>query len=235
MRNINISNDKKSDSLVKLDFTTKKNNWHYLTPDKQKIYTVKVIKYSNKEDISVLKEKYGEGNDLANALINEDPEINLEITGRFLKNTTKVLVTPDQKIVHHVIIREIKYNAQNEPIEEKVPEDVFANIAVEGKPLVWTGKFIPKKEAIKKFVFVRKYQLKHISGLTFDFLYDMAKQLHEKNALMLIGADSKGAPLIMSNNGKPYRGFLEGRIRDDKYLLILHLSNIELKGIETHD
>ncbi len=235
MRNINISNDKKRDSFVKLDFTTKKRNWQYLTPDKKKTYTYKVIKFTNKEALPILKEKYGEENALAEALINEDPEVNLEMTGRFLKHTSKVLVNPEQKIVHHVTIREIKYNPQNEPIEEKIPEDVFANISVEGKPLVWTGKFIPKSEAIKKFVFVRKYQLKHTSGITFDFLYDMAKQLHEKNALMLIGADAKGAPLILSNNGKPYRGFLEGRIQDDKYILILHLSNIELKGLQNHD
>lgn len=235
MRNINISNEKKRDSIVKLEFTTKKRNWQYLTPDKQKTYTYKVIKYTNKESLPILKEKYGEGNTLAEALIQGDPEINLELTGRFLKHASKVLVNGDQKIVHHVSIREIKYNSQNEPIEEKIPEDVFANIAVEGKPLVWTGKYIPKPDAIKKFVFVRKYQLKHTNGLTFDFLFDISKQLHEKNALMLIGADAKGAPLILSNSGKPYRGFLEGRIQDNKYVLILHLSNIELKGIETHD
>lgn len=234
MRNINISNDKKRDSFVKLEFTTKKRDWHYLTPNKEKTYTYKIVKFSNKEALPILKERYGEGNSLAEALIREDPEVNIEITGRFLKNTSKVLVNSEQKIVHHVTIREIKYNAKNEPIEEKIPEDIPANIAVEGKPLVWTGKYIPKTEAIQKFVFVRKYQLKHTSGLTYDFLYDMAKQLHEKNALMLIGADAKGAPLIMANNGKPYRGFLEGRIQNDKYILILHLSNIELKGIP-HD
>ncbi len=231
MRNIHISNEKKRDSFVKLDFTLAPKRWQFLTPNKQKVHTYKVVKFTNQEALSKLKERYGDGNALAEALINEDPEINLELTGRFLKHTFKILVNPEQKIIHHVSIREIRYNPKDEPIEEKIPEEVFANIAVEGKPLIWTGKFIPKSEAIKKFVFVRKYQLKHSSGITFDFLYDMAKQLHEKNALMLIGADNKGAPLILSNNGKPYRGFLEGRIQEDKYLLILHLSNIELKGL----
>jgi hypothetical protein len=231
MRNINISNEKKRDSFVKLDFVIPKRTWQYLTPDKQKTHTFKIIKYTDKETLINLKEKYCEGNDLANALIDGDPEINLEMTGRFLKQISKVLVSPKQKIVHHVTIREIKFNPKNEPIEEKIPEEVPSNIAIEGKPLVWTGKFIPKNEAIKKFIFVRKYQLKHTSGLTFDFLYDMAKQLDEKKALMLIGSDAKGAPLILTHNGKPYRGFLEGRIQEDKYMLILHLSNIELKGI----
>jgi hypothetical protein len=30
-------------------------------------------------------------------------------------------------------------------------------------------------------------------------------------------------------NGTPYRGFLEGRIEGDKFILLLHLSNMELK------
>jgi len=33
----------------------------------------------------------------------------------------------------------------------------------------------------------------------------------------------------MNRGGKPYNAFLEGRIKDDAYCLILHLSNMELK------
>lgn len=67
---------------------------------------------------------------------------------------------------------------------------------------------------------------------TFDFLYEMAKKLSENNALMLIGSGPKGtAPLMISNNGTPYRGFLEGRIQGESFCLLLHLTNLELKGI----
>ena len=82
------------------------------------------------------------------------------------------------------------------------------------------------------FVFTRGYQLRHINGLTFDFLYDMAKKLHDQNCVMLLGGGSKGAgPIVLSTGGTPYRAFIEGRIDGDKYCLILHLTNLELKPI----
>lgn len=67
---------------------------------------------------------------------------------------------------------------------------------------------------------------------TFDFLYEMAKKLSKSNTLMLIGSGPKGnAPLVISNNGTPYRGFQEGRIQGERFCLLLHLTNLELKGI----
>ena len=49
--------------------------------------------------------------------------------------------------------------------------------------------------------------------------------------VMLVGGGEKGnSPLVMTNNGTPYRGFLEGRINGDSFCLLLHLTNLELKG-----
>jgi len=51
---------------------------------------------------------------------------------------------------------------------------------------------------------------------------------------MLIGLGEEGiGPLVFRNGGKAYRAFLEGRIKDNSYLLILHLSNLELKSAIT--
>jgi hypothetical protein len=63
-------------------------------------------------------------------------------------------------------------------------------------------------------------------------LYDIAKELHDKDSLALLGSGSKGVgPLVFQEGGKPYRAFLEGRIQEESYCLILHISNLELKGI----
>jgi hypothetical protein len=60
----------------------------------------------------------------------------------------------------------------------------------------------------------------------------MAKELHEKQVLMLLAGGPKGnEPLIFQENGRPYRAFLEGRIKGDAYLLLMHISNLELKSI----
>jgi hypothetical protein len=76
----------------------------------------------------------------------------------------------------------------------------------------------------------RTIQLRHVDGVTFDFLFGIAKELHEKDSVMLVGAGSKGKdPLLLQLNGSPYRGFLDGRIKGDEYLLLLHLSSMELK------
>jgi hypothetical protein len=59
----------------------------------------------------------------------------------------------------------------------------------------------------------------------------MAKDLEEKQSLMLVGAGPKSTlPLVFHRGGVPYRGFLEGRTKGATYCLILHLSNMELKA-----
>ena len=36
-------------------------------------------------------------------------------------------------------------------------------------------------------------------------------------------------PLVFYTNGSPFRAFLEGRVDGERYQLLLHLSNMELK------
>ena len=60
----------------------------------------------------------------------------------------------------------------------------------------------------------------------------MAKELSNEKSMVMIGAGKKGKnPLIFQSNGSPYRAFLEGRVEDKKYKLLLHLSNMQLKKI----
>ncbi len=115
--------------------------------------------------------------------------------------------------------------------EERTPKETFANILAEF-PIKPVGKYLPKKDIYNKFVFSKKYQITHVNGLTFDFLYEMAKDLHDNNALMMLAGGEKGnEPLVFQDGGKTYRAFLEGRIKEKSYVLLLHLSNLELKGI----
>ena len=82
-------------------------------------------------------------------------------------------------------------------------------------PLKWSGRLMKKSEVFNRFVFQAKLQVAHVNGLTFDFLYAMAKDLDEKQSLMLVGRSGPKStqPLIFQRGGVPYRGFLEaGRI-----------------------
>ena len=115
--------------------------------------------------------------------------------------------------------------------EERSPKETIANILAE-YPIKPVGKFLPKKDVYNKFVFSKKYQLSHNNGLTFDFLFEIAKELHEKDAIIMLAGGVKGnEPLVFQDGGKTYRAFLEGRIKDQSYILLVHLSNLELKGI----
>ena len=97
-------------------------------------------------------------------------------------------------------------------------------------PLRWSGKLLKKSEVWNRFVFAAKLQVRHINGLTYDFLYETARELEQKDSLLLVGAGPKAnQPLVFQRGGTPYRGFLEGRTRGESYCLILHLSNMELK------
>ena len=124
---------------------------------------------------------------------------------------------------------EVIYGADGMEKLRRPLENMPSNINGE-TPLRLSKRLIPKPEAGRRFAFTRKFQVRHIDGLTYDFLHAIAEHLHQRECLSPLGAGAKGdGPLILERNGNPYRGFLEGRIKNDAYLLILHLASFELR------
>jgi hypothetical protein len=192
--------------------------------------SVRLLKAPIHKDVGALQAQFGELGQVSEALLEQDPEIDLEQTGRFLRETQRVYVGPDGQVVHRAEFWDVIRNPDGSERERRPRRILDANIAGE-LPLRWTGKFIPKEEACRKFVFSGKVQLQHINGLTYDFLFAMAKELEDKKSLMFLGAGPKAnQPLVLRRGSSPYRGFLEGRTSGEKYLLVLHLSNLELKA-----
>lgn len=230
MRKINISNETKRDAEVAYGTTFRREKTHYRTSDGQSVTNQRLLRATMDTTDAALSAKYGE--DLVNALVSGDPEIDMELMGLKLESLKKVYINKDQKVAFGVTLKEHVFLADGTEKEVRPESYAMANIAVEGVPLRWTGKLIPKEKAMRMFMFKKSYQVQHVNGLTFDFLYDMAKKLHEAKAMMLLGAGAKGVePLVMANGGVPYRAFLEGRVDGDKYALILRLTNLELKEI----
>jgi hypothetical protein len=96
------------------------------------------------------------------------------------------------------------------------------------------GKRMPLQQALTQFVFKQTCQIIHEDGLTMDFLFNIARDLHEKQEVALLGAGPKGnLPLVIRDKGNPYRGFLYGEIgagkQANQYKLLLLLSDQELK------
>lgn len=230
MPEINISDSGGRDALVAIQSvgTTLKVRW--VDSQKRQVNSARLLKAPVTNDVEALRAKYGELNDISKALIESDPEVDLENTGRFLRDTSRVYIDPDRKIVHKVQFFEVVKNPDGSVRERRPRKVMETNLAGE-VPLRWSGVYIKREQAVRKFVFVSKVQINHTNGLTYDFLYKIAKELEEKDSLMLLGAGPKSnQPLIVRRGGSPYRGFLEGRTQGDKYALILHFSDLELKA-----
>lgn len=225
---INISNEKQRDAVVAMEGVRPKRDVRFVDENLNPVYTRRLLKTDVVHDLAGLMKKLPTLEDVSEALVDSDPEVDLESFGMFLTETSRVYVG-ENGIVHSVEEFEVVLNPDGTERErrprKKEPQNINTDV-----PLKWTGKFIKKSEAVKRFVFTSKKQLAHINGLTFDFLFDIAKKLHDEDSLLLVRAgENRDRPLVMNRGGKAYNAFLEGRVKGDSYCLILHLSNMELK------
>jgi hypothetical protein len=232
MPTINIANSAGRDAVVNAESLRARRKIRWLDPQGRQAVNVRLVKSTLDRDIDALVAQFGTLSKVGEALIQGDPEVDTETTGSFLHRTSRVYVNPRREIVHKVQPWEIVRNPDGSERERRPRKTLRQNVSDE-VPLRWSGVLIKKSKACRKFVFSGKLQLTHINGLTYDFLYGMAKELEEKQSLLLLGAGPKSnQPLILRHGGTPYRGFLEGRTQGDKYCLLLHLSNLELKAPE---
>ena len=230
MRKIVLSNDQKRDAEVAYGTSFHRPSPVYKTPDGNKSISQRSVKATLATADDTLIEKFGAS--LADELVKADPEIDLELFGRKVEGIKKVYLTPKGKVAYGVSLNEHVYLPDGTEKEVRPETDTQANIALDGIPIRWTGKMIPREKAMRMFMFKKSYQIQHVNGLTYDFLFAMAKKLADADSMMLVGAGSKGTdPLVMTFGGTPYRAFLEGRVDGDKYALILRLTNLELKPI----
>lgn len=230
MGSINICNSAGRDAVVSTESIGNRLIVRWLDELGRQAQTARILKSTVDQDLESLQEKIGDLSQVSKALIQGDPEVNLEIVGSLLKDTSRVYIDADRKIVHKIHQFEIIRNPDGSERERR-PRSVPSPNVTDDLPLKWSGVLIKKDDACRKFVFSNKMQIHHINGLTYDFLFGMAKELEEQESLMLLGAGPKSnQPLILRRGSTPHRGFLEGRTQGDKYCLILHLSNLELKA-----
>jgi hypothetical protein len=230
MRKFNISNAEKRDAEVAFEQKATRTKTSYKTTEGSDTHSEKRLRSTMETEPDILLAHYADS--LPGALVAEDPEIDIEKVGLKLEGLKKVYLTEEGKVAYGVTLTEHVFNPDGTEREIRPEASTTGNVAVDGMPIRWTGKMMPKAEAMRRFVFKKSYQLRHVNGLTFDFLQAMAQKLADAGAMMLVGAGAKGiAPLVMQTGGTPYRAFLEGRIQGDSYALILRLTNLELKSL----
>lgn len=232
MPEIAISNSKGRDASVVAESIRVPMRMWWIDVEDRIATSAKILKGTIDRDYDALLQKFGTPEKVAEAIVDTDPEIDLESVGRYLRETSRVYVNSDRQVVYGVNQVEVVRNPDGTEKLRRPKKLPVPNVSPE-QPLLWSGKLLAKKDVFNKFVMVSKLQLVHINGLTYDFLYDIAKELEAKQSLLLLGAGPKSnQPLILRRGATAYRGFLEGRTRGNEYLLLLHLSNIELKAPE---
>ncbi|HZW08034.1 MAG TPA: hypothetical protein VFF65_13000 [Phycisphaerales bacterium] len=230
MPSINIANSKGRDAVVGANAVQKPLKVRWLDEQGRQAQPARVVKGHAAHDLAALEAKAGGRDKIAEALVAGDPDVDTEVFGSLLRETSRVFVNADGRIVHRVKQFEVVRNPDGTERERRERKVAHPNCAEE-TPLKWSGKLMKKTEVYNRFVFASKRQIVHVNGLTYDFLFGMARELEESKSMMLLGAGPKGnQPLVLTKGGQQYRGFLEGRTDGDKYCLILHLSNMELKA-----
>lgn len=198
------------------------------TTDGRPVEAVRFIKTPMPKTCDALRACCSDDAEFAELLMEEDPEIDLEAAGRRTGPTDRVLLDPDGRVLYATAEVEVVYDRDGVELERRRLADTPANVDGES-PLVWMGRMLPRADAARRFAFSRNYQLRHVDGLTYDFLFAMARELDEADAVVLVDAGPQGSdPIILERNGLPYRGFLEGRVQGGRYLLVLHLTHLEL-------
>lgn len=206
---------------------------HMVSPTGERTRSERLIRATDATSYDALVERFESPEGVAKALAEGDPEIPLALVGSRLGNdASTVFVDPDGSVLAVAHFLEVVVGPDGEERSRKEFLDVEATVTEEGAPMVWTGRLMAKDDVIRKMAFTRVYQLRHIDGLTYEFLFNMAKTLADAGKMLFVGTGEKGAkPLIFSTNGSPYRGFLEGRVDGTAYRLVLHLTNLEIKHI----
>ena len=195
----------------------------------EKLTFKRFVSSTRESSHEALKQRLGEN--YGQLLVDGDPEIDMEQTGLFIDQTQTIYLDGDgEALFVEPEVVEILFDQQGDEKERRDPIDTLSNVDT-AAPVRWTGKKVPITEAVSLFAFQRRLQLFHVNGITFDFLFDISMTLHESQSLMLVGDGAKGSePLIFRANGKPYRGFLHGRVDDTRFQLFLLLSAMELKN-----
>lgn len=228
MRTIHLANEKKRDAEVGFEPVGKKRAGRKAAPGGAPYETFQVLDETLATAVETLRRETPDAVALGRALVAGDPEVDTELFGRRADGMHKVWITAAGEIAYDVAFKRRVLAPDGTVKEMGDLVETPANVALEDRPVRWTGKLFPKKDIVRTFFFERSVALRHVNGLTYDFLHEMAKKLADAKAMMAVAAPTEKGKIVLTRNGTPYYGFLEGRVDGEKYLLVLHLTKLKL-------
>lgn len=226
-RKIRITDHRGRDAVVALEACRLKLQVSYQNAPGRAFWPTRVVKSSAAANYQALMRHFGNEPTVAKALIDGDPELDLEAAGQKTGPCRRVFVDGNGEPMYAARVVEIHYGPDGTERERREPMSYSSNLL---DPRPWSGKILPRAAAARRFAFTRKYLVRHVDALTFDFLLELAEYLESRDSLVIIGSGANGAgPMILERNGAPMLGLLEGRTDGDGYLLILHLAAFEFR------
>ena len=174
---------KKRDAQIEVESPRKKEGHHWVDENGNAVRHSRLVKGTEKTTHQALLDALGSDDAISQALVDGDPEIDLGQVGRSLAHTSRVYLGPKGDVLYVARILKIVHSPDGQEKSREDFVDVEATVGEELPPIPWTGRLIAVDEVIRRFAFVRKLQLHHVNGLTFDFLYEIAETLEESGKL----------------------------------------------------
>lgn len=165
----------------------------------------------------------------ATALIEGDPDIDLQNIGKILPESTRAFRRRGATTLEGnfgVMVTTFATDGTMKDRSPLVPKRANINDVAPVK----MGKRMPVEEMFRRFAFNNQYFLGHEDGIQHGFLLALARDLESKGEAAMLGAGPKGnQPLIFRDGGTPTRAFLMGDTDGDRYRLRVLLTRQELK------
>src|SRR5688572_16941884 len=110
MPEISLSSNKNRDAQVMAESVRIPVMVRLIDQEDRQASTARLLKATIDNDYETLLRKAGSPQEVANALIYGDPEIDMESAGTFLRDTSRVYINSDRQVVHSVTEIEIVRN-----------------------------------------------------------------------------------------------------------------------------
>ncbi len=216
------------DTVIEITPTHKAPRRYHRTADGRRVIHMRSLVFDAAFRPDILLKMDG----LSDRLKRDNPDVDIESAGKNLTRTTRIVVDKDLKPIY--TYKEWDIMTRPDGTRQERPHTPIHPNADEAIPVRITDKLIDPIEIATKYVISRSYFLSHTDGVSYKFLFDIAKSLALAGKFARLQpydpVSKKPAPLVLHEGAKPLPGvFLEGRIRGEEYCLIMHLSEQEMR------
>ena len=191
LRRIRLADHRGRDATVLLVPICESVKRRHQDMDGRPVQSVRRVRATGETCVDALFERYADPEDLSRSLIDGDPELDLEMTGRATGPCDRVHIDGDGQILYASSVVEVRCGPDGMECERR-PLSVRPSNLVTTAPPVWSGVLTPRAEIVRKYALTRAYQVMHTNALEFDFLSCIAAHLDERKAMAQVGPVGAG-------------------------------------------